>query len=105
MSTPTPGPWDRTNLTIHTQGTQDFPALKIARVYEANIETEAARTVEQATANARLIAASPDLYEALKAIVETASEACECVEGETPGHCMWCVGRKGIAKAEGRVRP
>lgn len=69
MSQHTSGPWRRTNLTIHTAPTADRPALVIARVLEAGIETEAANSVEQATANANLIAAAPALLEALEAVM------------------------------------
>jgi len=65
----TPGPWERINLTICTQSTRELPCLIIARVYEAGLETQAADSPEQATANARLIAAAPDLLEACNSIL------------------------------------
>lgn len=66
--THTPGPWSRTNLTIHTQATSECPALRIARVYEAGIETEAAKDPHQATANANLMMSAPDLLATLEII-------------------------------------
>lgn len=60
----TPGPWAHTNLTVHTRGTETMPALAIAQILEAGIQTEAASSPEESTANARLIAAAPDLLTA-----------------------------------------
>jgi hypothetical protein len=76
MTKHTPGPWDRTNLTIHTKSTAERGALGIARVFEAGIETEAADSVDQATANANLIAAAPALRKFIDQIarMETAEE-------------------------------
>lgn len=66
---PTPGPWARTNLTIHTVSTTDRPALKLARVYDAP-ESDGPASPEEATANARLLAAAPELRAALAALYE-----------------------------------
>lgn len=71
----TPGPWERTNLTVHTQATADRPALAIARVFEAGVETEAATSPAQATANANLIAAAPKLLEALEKVLRHEHQA------------------------------
>lgn len=68
MSKHTPGPWRRTNLTVHTAD-----GLAIARVLEAGIETEAAIDVFQATANAQLIAKAPEMYALLERIVDESS--------------------------------
>lgn len=66
----TPGPWDRTNLTVHTKSTAERGALGIARVFEAGIETAAADSVFQATANARLIAAAPEMRDTIRKLAE-----------------------------------
>ena len=83
--THTPGPWNRTNLTVHTVSTNTLGALGIARVFEAGIETEAADSVFQATANARLIAAAPEMFALLRGFAETAiphEDGCICVRCE-----------------------
>jgi hypothetical protein len=68
----TPGPWDRTNLTVHTKSSAQRGALGIARVYDAP-ETEACANAMQATANANLIAAAPALLEALRPLLALAA--------------------------------
>lgn len=75
----TPTPWDRTNLTIHTRRTSLCPALAIARVYESGIETEAAETVEQATANVELIIRAVNSFDAMKEALESCIEALEFI--------------------------
>lgn len=53
-------------------------------------------------ANARLIAAAPDMLEALKHADEWLDElGCDCATDE-PGTCAFCLVRAAIAKAEGR---
>ena len=49
--------------------------------------------------DARLIAAAPDLLEALQAVCE--AYGCECVDEGPNGHCPMCQGRAAIAKATG----
>lgn len=60
----------------------------------------------EAAANARLIAAAPDLLEALKSLMEVqdCDTDCWCEEDENrPRPCEACAGRAAIAKAEGRT--
>ncbi len=54
-------------------------------------------------ANARLIAAAPELLEACQGMVD-AYGTCECVEGEgiPKNHCPWCIARAAIQHAEGQ---
>jgi hypothetical protein len=49
--------------------------------------------------NARLIAAAPELLEALKSVCT--AYRCECLDEEPRPHCPMCLGRAAIAKAEG----
>ena len=73
MSGHTPGPWTLTNGGyIHAKPTAEhlakFPKNK--RVSVGHVVTFAECTDEQATANARLIAAAPDLLAALRALID-----------------------------------
>ena len=61
----TPTPWERTNLTIHTKSTVDDASYAIARVLQSGVETMAAKTVRQATANAAFIVEAVNNYEEL----------------------------------------
>jgi hypothetical protein len=103
-----PGPWRRTNLTVHTVAPEG--ALVLARVLESGVETLAASTPEQATANANLIAAAPELLAAL----EDASRALDVLEEEHAplapsgnGCCVICdariKARVAIARAKGQT--
>lgn len=51
-----------------------------------------------AVANARLIAAAPDLLEVCKAYLDWD----DCSEEFPGGECCWCTAQKAIAKAEGK---
>jgi hypothetical protein len=94
MSTHTPGPWHVSELDYRTigprrivgQGTMgEMPQLQaVARVTERMDET---------AANARLIAAAPELLAALKSCIEICDR--ECIGDLTLIHAA-------IAKAEGR---
>lgn len=53
-------------------------------------------------ANARLIAAAPDMLEALKLVIEEkAPRYHDCTDDGLP-KCAWCFAEDAIAKAEGR---
>lgn len=101
MSTHTPGPWEvsySTNFpdqqTVQAEGSDRILAL---------ID----RADEQDYANARLIAAAPDLLSVLKEAMRPVENwACNCeINGEggnTPAHVALRHIREAIAKAEGR---
>lgn len=96
-------PWDRTNLTIHTRRTSLCPALAIARVYESGIETEAAETVEQATANVELIVRAVNSYDAMREALEQAIARIEVANQEgNPIMSAWLPDAKAaLALAKG----
>lgn len=89
MSTHTPGPWCALNAGLVVAAGD----VKVAQADRANAYTEA---------NARLIAAAPDLLAALKAILNVDNPPVT-----DPGHVDFPrameLARAAIAKAEGRT--
>ena len=86
----TPGPWtvesDRTTVSMAHQAVIVAPAPDGA-------------SREEMRANARLIAAAPDLLRALERI---AVYPCNCPHDSLPGdECESCIARAAIAKAKG----
>lgn len=69
--------------------------------YEESIYRESLEYVRAAEhcANARLIAAAPELLDALRYILE--GDPCNCLAGDMYGECDFCKGRAAIAKATG----
>ena len=106
----TKGPWSHYDDTDQPTKRHEIVAWgrTVARIYRAD---------EEAKANAALIAAAPELLEALKRLVAERDDdperyplepTCnECTGGLTPlahdrGLCHWHEARAAIAKAEGR---
>jgi len=93
----TPRPW-------HTRRTSLRPALIIARVYESGIETEAAETVEQATANVELIIRAVNSFdamrEALEGLLNTTELNAEELEGYTVEKLKKALAALALAKGE-----
>ena len=99
--THTPGPWFILGLSVSTIADKngavvaELPALKA----QAEIMDQAARI-----ANARLIAAAPDLLAALSGLVDVQPES-ETLEHDLNGcdGCALCSARQAIAKAKGEA--
>jgi hypothetical protein len=93
QATFTPGPWRRAKLVIHTRG------FVIANVLH-ELEPQSVGNSLEVTANADLIAAAPELYEALRKMLRysetTDDTSSRCVEVED-------VARAVLAKAEARA--
>jgi len=67
MKSHTPGPWTAERATPNTINI-DASGVSIGEVYDGTEETDSAGNI--AEANARLIAAAPELLEALESIAE-----------------------------------
>lgn len=93
MSTPkhTPGPWETLTFSNHELQT-DFAMVKVGR------RVHMVGHSEEDKANARLIAAAPDLLEALQEVSETFNESWR--EGSTQRR-LGDLARAAIAKAGG----
>ena len=95
----TPGPWEIASPTRVWSTHADGGAVCIAAEPECNYSSDfqevkiASKRFHEACANARLIAAAPDLLEALKAVVRVADR--KTFEFDAA--------RAAIARAEGRV--
>ena len=94
----TPGPWKAINMSWEYSVIIDEDAARIAQVFirdEVDEETQD-KFEEIKDANANLIAAAPDLYEALETICEycIGKEATDCP-------CGRCVTGKALRKARG----
>ena len=102
MSKHTPGPWEYLTETTYAG---DYPYSVGHKVKMGNeLLTVSSHAYgadeffEKAAANARLIAAAPELYEACKEFVRK----CEC--GEARSHRIYAQMKAALAKAEGVER-
>ncbi len=98
MSKHTPGPWntlpeevDKTYIRV--RGTRLGCRYKVANVMTPDYVCVHPREAEETRANARLIAAAPDLLEALKAVVRVADRKTDEFDAA----------RAAIKKAEGQT--
>ena len=104
MANFTPGPWVISNLTdifTESRNGKEYDGHQIADCYvDYEDENDPGITIEEAQANARLIAAAPDMYDVLKA----QCHHCHVYYGD--GTCdeilAGCEIKKALAKAEGR---
>lgn len=97
MSTHTPGPWvyrrgDEWSLSVVTHH-GELPDGNPNAWTVASLNTRR----DEADANARLIAAAPQLLEALRRY----DTGCMAMDPEPNCQCVGCVTRAAIAKAEG----
>ena len=104
----TPGPWKvgEGNVVL----TEDCPtnnALAVSPIYcvaACNFARPQDRDYER-EANARLVSAAPELYEALQKCLPSTCQGkgiASPVHGKHCGICGYCLGTAAIAKAEGR---
>ena len=103
----TPGPWDVDDDTMEIFSIQPGHSTGwIAKVL-GNDDNGRPLPPDEMAANARLIAAAPELLAALNGVLYWAECECESIERDTPLHdeapmCDFCVAKAAIAKSEGR---
>lgn len=97
MSKHTPGPWDAL-FSEHRKPLVVHESASVAIVTEVNF-----RDMQESNANARLIAAAPDMLTALEELLDEEDLQCSRI---TNGHCYLrrcCLA--GGYKGEGHVHP
>lgn len=99
----TPGPWkaERVSTTEIEVGAETPRGhLSVAWVHLGAKPT--AREIEDGTADGALLAAAPDLYEALEALVRRRDEACRIAGGNIDGSDgRYARARAALARARG----
>ena len=95
MSAHTPSPW-----TFVQSGTGDFPIWNVRIGTRGLITLPATAGMETMDADARLIAAAPELLEALQNLVAT-SYMGKLLRGDNPSTPQLAAARAAIAKATG----
>ena len=97
----TPGPWTYTYAPYTTQDGKELPAFEIHGEREKVCDTVEDQPTETQEGNARLIAAAPELLDALVDLVaRNRSEAREC--GFADGEMSWLEqADRAIATAKG----
>ena len=104
MSEPkfTKGPWQTINMSWEYSMIRDEDAARIAQVFirdEVDEETQD-KFEEIKDANANLIAAAPDMYEALECACD---KYCIGYAGDSLVKCEDCIIRKALRKARGET--
>lgn len=95
MGKHTPGPWEASAGDVYAEPTSGFP-MKVAAAFAQRGDVV---QMEQVAANARLIAAAPELLEALEAAIKWAAPMAEAPVEARPEWFDKC--RAAIAKATG----
>lgn len=101
QATHTPGPWALQSLGGGYRGYDDWCPWCVRSPQNVHLATVGGVDrfeSERIEANARLIAAAPELLEALEGIVD--NEMCSC-PAECDDQCWHSIARRAIAKATG----
>ena len=93
MSKFTPGPWK----TFFGETVRIRNSVKGTVAIITHLERRGRRKPEEARANSYLIAAAPDMYEALKIVCD------ECREVKEEINCGGCYIHDVLSRAEGRL--
>lgn len=116
MSQHTPGKWTYSRINIgHPDNAKNpivsSPSNYIARLFSSESTlmgmTSRGPSLEEAEANARLIAAAPELLAALEDLVNDSpyacdSDLCECGEFDTHSECCHTRAHSALKKAKGQ---
>ena len=97
----TPGPWKAGAFGSVGPNTLDKPVAFTQRHTPDGLPY---MTAEEEAANAHLIAAAPELLEALERLIPTLSVDCDCEEneaGDIEGDCAFCQARAAIKTTKG----
>ena len=111
----TPGPWQYVHIEFLTASghyittatdNNVFDEKWVAKVRSVDADCNDFVLTEESVANANLIAAAPDLYAALKGLLDAYTQSdesyCDCREDHGEGFpCPACIGRAALAKARG----
>jgi hypothetical protein len=92
----TPGPWINADGFIHSEATEDRPFIcQLHNCFVANDNSVGFAEADNTEANAKLIAAAPELLEALEAIIRIVKP------GDKTGWYTseWIAAEKAIKKA------
>lgn len=97
----TPGPWIVD--PDHPQDISPEDDLRLGVASICNSDSINGRWVfgDQSKANASLIAAAPDLLEALEMVIADMAPAYHDCTDDGLQECAWCTGRKAISRAKG----
>lgn len=100
----TPGPWTDKSIDGSQWGIYDLRGWSIAQAHQIKVLSEDMKQVER-TANAKLIAAAPDLLAALQAVLHDCNDL-DMVESNEPGRDKgpWQMATEAIAKAIGETK-
>ena len=103
MSAPafTPGPWKSEPMVFHADNAFYITATPDGNNSEKDVATVGPCLAKTTAANARLIAAAPELYEALAALVEAVMDDDPCEAYPIAKHA----GQNALAKARGESSP
>lgn len=101
----TPGPWSKHNTAdIFTElGAKNAEGTKASSSDGWHIADcdMGGLCLEEVRANAHLIAAAPELYEALDMVMrDKAPSYHDCIDDGEP-ECAWCIAKSALAKAKG----
>lgn len=107
----TPGPWNVTRIAYDIargidSGVREVKAVRNGgyKRYIADVRSIDSQGIDNTEANAALIAAAPDMLEALRAASEWLNDmGCEHNETEPDRRCTVCIVNQAITKAEGRT--
>lgn len=99
----TPGPWDY--FVGNANGRGLIRVETAASAATAGVHVASLARGGNSEANARLIAAAPELLEALENMVGTGAQFedyCDDSEHDAESRCVFCIARAAIAKVEGK---